>query len=316
MKKETKLSISQVFVYLVLLFVFVFFSVLTKTFLSTKNLLNICRQVSMTGICAVGMTMVLLTGGIDISIGSIIALSGVVSAKLINDLGFGIFPAMVVGVLVGIVCGLISGIMVAHFEVPALIATLAMQTIARGFAFIMTQGIPVYGLPESIKTLGHGYFLGIPIPVYILALVFFIGWWMLEQTSFGRHLYAIGGNEEVARLSGINVLVKKIQIYSLSGFFAGLSGIIMLSRLNSGQPATSEGFEMDVITAAVLGGVSVAGGQGKIINVVAGVLIMGMLSNGMTLMNLDEYWQWVAKGAVLLFAVAFDNMQRRRKAKT
>ena len=301
MKKETKLSISQVFVYLVLLFVFVFFSVLTKTFLSTKNLLNICRQVSMTGICAVGMT---------------IALSGVVSAKLINDLGFGIFPAMVVGVLVGIVCGLISGIMVAHFEVPALIATLAMQTIARGFAFIMTQGIPVYGLPESIKTLGQGYFLGIPIPVYILALVFFIGWWMLEQTSFGRHLYAIGGNEEVARLSGINVLVKKIQIYSLSGFFAGLSGVIMLSRLNSGQPATSEGFEMDVITAAVLGGVSVAGGQGKIINVVAGVLIMGMLSNGMTLMNLDEYWQWVAKGAVLLFAVAFDNMQRRRKAKT
>lgn len=316
MKKETKLSISQVFVYLVLLFVFVFFSVLTKTFLSTKNLLNICRQVSMTGICAVGMTMVLLTGGIDISIGSIIALSGVVSAKLINDLGFGIFPAMVVGVLVGIVCGLISGIMVAHFEVPALIATLAMQTIARGFAFIMTQGIPVYGLPESIKTLRQGYFLGIPIPVYILALVFFIGWWMLEQTSFGRHLYAIGGNEEVARLSGINVLVKKIQIYSLSGFFAGLSGVIMLSRLNSGQPATSEGFEMDVITAAVLGGVSVAGGQGKIINVVAGVLIMGMLSNGMTLMNLDEYWQWVAKGAVLLFAVAFDNMQRRRKAKT
>lgn len=172
MKKETKLSISQVFVYLVLLFVFVFFSVLTKTFLSTKNLLNICRQVSMTGICAVGMTMVLLTGGIDISIGSVIALSGVVSAKLINDLGFGIFPAMVVGVLVGIVCGLISGIMVAHFEVPALIATLAMQTIARGFAFIMTQGIPVYGLPESIKTLGQGYFLGIPIPVYILALVF------------------------------------------------------------------------------------------------------------------------------------------------
>ena len=149
MKKETKLSISQVFVYLVLLFVFVFFSVLTKTFLSTKNLLNICRQVSMTGICAVGMTMVLLTGGIDISIGSIIALSGVVSAKLINDLGFGIFPAMVVGVLVGIVCGLISGIMVAHFEVPALIATLAMQTIARGFAFIMTQGIPVYGVHQN-----------------------------------------------------------------------------------------------------------------------------------------------------------------------
>ena len=149
MKKETKLSISQVFVYLVLLFVFVFFSVLTKTFLSTKNLLNICRQVSMTGICAVGMTMVLLTGGIDISIGSMIALSGVVSAKLINDLGFGIFPAMVVGVLVGIVCGLISGIMVAHFEVPALIATLAMQTIARSSGVNQNAGAGLFPLDSD-----------------------------------------------------------------------------------------------------------------------------------------------------------------------
>ena len=137
----------------------------------------------------------------------------------------------------------------------------------------------------------------------------------MEQTKFGRHIYAIGGNEEVARLSGINVFLHKVQVYALSGFFAGISGVIMLSRINSGQPATSEGFEMDVITAAVLGGVSVAGGQGRIINVIAGVLIMGMLSNGMTLMNLDEYWQWVIKGIVLLFAVSFDNAQRKRQSK-
>ncbi|MGI6236363.1 MAG: ABC transporter permease, partial [Candidatus Excrementavichristensenella sp.] len=217
---------------------------------------------------------------------------------------------------IGIIFGFISGVMVAKFTVPALIATLAMQTIMRGIAFILTKGIPVYGLPEGIKKLGQGYFLGVPIPVYIMVLVFFIGWWMLEQTKFGRHIYAIGGNEEVARLSGINVFVRKIQVFSLSGFFGGLSGVIMLSRINSGQPATSEGFEMDVITAAVLGGVSVAGGQGKIINVIAGVLIMGMLGNGMTLMNLDEYWQWVTKGIVLLFAVAFDNWQRNVSYKT
>ena len=313
MEKKRRFSVSQVFVYLILLFVIIFFSVLSDKFLKTKNILNICRQVSMIGICSVGMTMVLLTGRIDISIGSLIALAGVVGAKLMAEAGWPVYLAMLIGIIVSVVCGLVSGIMVAKFDVPALIATLAMQTIARGIAFILTAGIPVYGLPETVKALGQGYFLGIPIPVYIMVLVFFIGWWMLEQTTFGRHVYALGGNEEVARLSGINVFKRKVQIYALSGLFAGISGVIMLSRINSGQPNTSEGFEMDVITAAVLGGVSVAGGQGKIINVIAGVFIMGMLSNGMTLLNLDEYWQWVVKGLVLLFAVAFDNLQRKRQ---
>ena len=256
--------------------------------------------------------MVLLTGGIDISVGSIIALVGVVSAKMVGEAGMPIFPAMLIGVAVGAFCGLINGIMVARFEVPALITTLAMQTMARGAAYILTSGIPVYGLPEEIRTLGQGYLLGIPIPVIIMVLIFVFGWWLLEQTRFGRYTYAIGGNQEVARLSGINIMKIKIIIYTLSGFFAGLSGVIMLSRINSGQPNTSEGFEMDVITGAVLGGISVAGGEGKLINVIAGVLIMGMLSNGMTLMNLDEYWQWVVKGIVLLAAVTFDNLQRKR----
>lgn len=313
MKK--RFSLSKIFVYLVLVVIILFFTVATDTFLTSKNILNICRQISMIGICSVGMTMVLLTGGIDISVGSIIALVGVVAAKLIGEAGMAIFPAMVIGVVVGALCGLINGIMVAEFDVPALITTLAMQTMARGAAYILTSGIPIYGLPEEIKTLGQGYFFKIPIPVIIMALIFLFGWWLLEQTRFGRYTYAIGGNQEVARLSGINVLKMKIFIYTLSGLFAGLSGVIMLSRINSGQPATSSGFEMDVITGAVLGGISVAGGEGKLVNVIAGVLIMGMLSNGMTLMNLDEYWQWVVKGIVLLLAVTFDNMQRKRNAK-
>ncbi|MCI9383727.1 MAG: ABC transporter permease [Lachnospiraceae bacterium] len=313
MKK--RFSLSKIFVYLVLVVIILFFTVTTDTFLTSKNILNICRQISMIGICSVGMTMVLLTGGIDISVGSIIALVGVVAAKLIGEAGMAIFPAMVIGVVVGALCGLINGIMVAKFDVPALITTLAMQTMARGAAYILTSGIPIYGLPEEIKTLGQGYFFKIPIPVIIMALIFLFGWWLLEQTRFGRYTYAIGGNQEVARLSGINVLKMKIFIYTLSGLFAGLSGVIMLSRINSGQPATSSGFEMDVITGAVLGGISVAGGEGKLVNVIAGVLIMGMLSNGMTLMNLDEYWQWVVKGIVLLLAVTFDNMQRKRNAK-
>ena len=310
-----KFSMSKVFVYLVLVVIILFFTLITDTFLTSRNILNICRQVSMTGICSVGMTMVLLTGGIDISVGSIIALVGVVSAKLVAEAGMPIFPAMLIGVAVGAFCGLINGIMVARFEVPALITTLAMQTMARGAAYILTSGIPVYGLPEEIRTLGQGYLLGIPIPVIIMVLIFVFGWWLLEQTRFGRYTYAIGGNQDVARLSGINIMKIKIIIYTLSGFFAGLSGVIMLSRINSGQPNTSEGFEMDVITGAVLGGISVAGGEGKLINVIAGVLIMGMLSNGMTLMNLDEYWQWVVKGIVLLAAVTFDNLQRKRNAK-
>ncbi len=310
-----RFSVSKVFVYLVLLVMIIFFTIITDTFLASRNILNICRQVSMTGICSVGMTMVLLTGGIDISVGSIMAVVGVVSAKLIAEGGMPIFPAMVFGVLVGALCGLISGIMVAKFEVPALIATLAMQTMARGAAYILTGGIPVYGLPDGIRTLGQGYFLGVPIPVYIMALVFILGLWLLESTRFGRYTYAIGGNQEVARLSGINITKMKVAIYTLSGLFAGLSGVIMLSRINSGQPNTSEGFEMDVITASVLGGISVAGGEGKIVNVIAGVFVMGVLSNGMTLMNLDEYWQWVVKGIVLLVAVAFDNIQRMRNAK-
>ena len=313
MKK--RFSLSKIFVYLVLVVIILFFTVTTDTFLTSKNILNICRQISMIGICSVGLTMVLLTGGIDISVGSIIALVGVVAAKLIGEAGMAIFPAMVIGVVVGALCGLINGIMVAKFDVPALITTLAMQTMARGAAYILTSGIPIYGLPEEIKTLGQGYFFKIPIPVIIMALIFLFGWWLLEQTRFGRYTYAIGGNQEVARLSGINVLKMKIFIYTLSGLFAGLSGVIMLSRINSGQPATSSGFEMDVITGAVLGGISVAGGEGKLVNVIAGVLIMGMLSNGMTLMNLDEYWQWVVKGIVLLLAVTFDNMQRKRNAK-
>ena len=303
MKK--RFSFSKIFVYLVLVVIILFFTVTTDTFLTSKNILNICRQISMIGICSVGMTMVLLTGG----------MVGVAAAKLIGEAGMAIFPAMLIGVAAGALCGLINGIMVAKFDVPALITTLAMQTMARGAAYILTSGIPIYGLPEEIKTLGQGYFFKIPIPVIIMALIFLFGWWLLEQTRFGRYTYAIGGNQEVARLSGINVLKMKIFIYTLSGLFAGLSGVIMLSRINSGQPATSSGFEMDVITGAVLGGISVAGGEGKLVNVIAGVLIMGMLSNGMTLMNLDEYWQWVVKGIVLLLAVTFDNMQRKRNAK-
>lgn len=312
---KIKNLINKFGIYVILIIIFVFFAICTDSFLSPKNLFNIGRQVSMIGICAVGMTMVLLTGGIDISVGSIIALVGVVCAKLTVEGNIPFYLSAVLAILVGTLCGLIVGFMVMKFDVSPLIATLAMQTIARGLAFILTGGIPVYGLPDSARFVGQGYIAGVPTPLILMVVIFAVGFWLLEKTRFGRHVYAIGGNEEVSRLSGINVPLRKMQIYSLSGLFASIAGIIMLSRINSGQPAVSEGFEMDVITGAVLGGVSVAGGEGRILNVVAGVLVMGILSNGMVLLNLDEYWQWVVKGIVLFVAVAFDNVQKKQGIK-
>lgn len=309
---KNKMSFSKYGVYIILVLLILIFSFSTDSFMTGKNLLNIGRQVSMIGICAVGMTMVLLTGGIDISVGTMIALTGVICSKLMVEMGINMYIAILITFVIGTALGLFVGFMITKFGVPALIATLAMQTIAKGIAYILTGGIPIYGIPESFRIFGQGYILMIPTPLVIMVVVFIFGYWLLEKTCFGRHVYAIGGNEEVARLSGINVSRRKMQIYSLSGFFASLSGIIMLSRINSGQPAVGVGFEMDVITGAVLGGVSVAGGEGKITNVIAGVLIMGILSNGMVLLNLDEYWQWVVKGVVLFIAVAFDNVQKKR----
>jgi ribose transport system permease protein len=269
----------------------------------------------MIGISAVGMTFVLLIGGIDISVGSMIAMTSVICSKMIVEAH--VFPVLAISVtlVLGSFCGLFVGVMVTRYRVPSLIATLAMMTITRGVAFILTGGIPVYGLPESFRLIGQGYIWIIPIPLIIMLITFVFGCWLLEMTHIGRHIYAIGGNEEVARLSGINVVKVKIMVFIVSSFFASLSGIIMLSRINSGQPNVSQGFEMDVITGAVLGGISVAGGEGRIANVIAGVLIMGVLGNGMVLLNLNEYWQWVVKGLVLFAAVAFDNVQKMRGEK-
>jgi ribose transport system permease protein len=310
-----KISLRKYGIFIILIVLIIVFSISTSTFLASKNLLNIGRQVSMIGISAVGMTFVLLIGGIDISVGSMIAMTSVICSKMI--VGAHVPPVLAIGItlVLGSFCGLFVGVMVTRYRVPSLIATLAMMTIARGIAFILTGGIPVYGLPESFRLIGQGYIWILPIPLIVMLITFVFGYWLLELTHIGRHIYAIGGNEEVARLSGINVVKIKIMVFIVSSFFASLSGIIMLSRINSGQPNVSQGFEMDVITGAVLGGISVAGGEGRIANVIAGVLIMGVLSNGMVLLNLNEYWQWVVKGLVLFAAVAFDNVQKMRDEK-
>lgn len=305
----------KVGVYFLLLIVVVVFALLSDVFLSINNLKNIGKQVSMIGICAAGISMVILTGGIDISCGSIIALVTVIGAYTMTAWGWSMWAAIAICLVLGAVLGCWNGIVITYFKLPPMIATLAMQIIARGIGFIITKGTPIYGLPEEIKSIAQGEVLGLPVPVLIMAVIFIISYWFLEKTYMGRRIYALGGNAEAARLSGINVDQITIMVYTISSLMSAVAGVVMLSRINSGQPNTAQSYEMNVIPSAVLGGISLNGGEGKILNVIAGVLIMGCLSTGMTIIGLNEYWQYIVKGVVLTVTVAIDNAQKGKLKK-
>ncbi|CTQ55626.1 Ribose transport system permease protein RbsC [Roseibium album] len=295
----------------VLVGLIVFFSIFSEFFLTQQNLTNVFRQVAMLGIATVGMTLVVLTGGIDLSVGSTIALVGVVVAIAMTALGLDIYSAGALGLVVGATVGLINGTAVAIFSIPPLIATLAMLTAVRGVAYILTGGLPVYGFPKEFSYLGRGMVGYVPVPVTIMFAVIIIGWLILNRTRYGRFIYAIGGNLEAARLSGIPVKFNLIITYVIAGVFSAIAGIIMLSRLNSAQPNVATGFEMDVITAVVLGGISISGGEGRFTGVVFGIFVIGVLSNGMILLNVQDYWQLVIKGMVLMLAVGLDQYYTR-----
>jgi ribose transport system permease protein len=224
-----------------------------------------------------------------------------------------ILLSSIIGILLGGAIGLLNGVMIAKFNIPPLITTLATMTSFRGVAYIITKGIPIYGFDDSFAVLGQGYVGPIPIPVLIMLAVFLLGFIILGKTRFGRHVYGIGGNEEAARLAGLDIRKIKLMVFSISGLLAGFAGIVLLSRLMTGAPTLGTGFEMDVITAVVLGGVSIAGGEGKLRGVIIGVLIMGVLSNGMIIMSLDENYQWLVRGFVLALAVGFDRNSKRSR---
>lgn len=292
-------------------------------FFTPDNLLSVGRQVSFIGIAAVGGTFLMISGGIDISTGSMVSLAGVLSTMMIVEANMPIALAIIITVVVGFAFGSVSGIAYTKWKVSPMIATLAMQTILKGISYLITNAKPVRGFGDDFKFLGQGYIGGFfPVPLAIMIAVFVFGWWLLNRTYVGRHIYAIGGNSEAARLSGININKLSIIVFAFSGMFAAFAGVLMAARLGSGQPSSGiSDFAMEVITAVVLGGVSIAGGSGKIGSVVAGVLIMGILANGMVMLSLSEYWQWVIKGLVLMFAVAASNLQvgggggRKAKAK-
>lgn len=301
-------------IWLVFVILFVGFTIANPRFTTPSNLLTIARQVSMYGIASIGMTFVILLGGIDLATGSIITFTNIFCAWMMVHLGMNMWLAILIALIAATFIGTINGFMVSTVRIPALIATFATQTIFEGAAYLLCGGTPVNGFTKWFKVIGQGYAGPIPVPVIIMAVCFVLGSFILNKTYFGRYFYAVGGNEEAARLSGIRVGRVKYLVYSLSGLFAGLAGIVMLSRTNSGQPTAGKGYEFDVITCVVLGGVSVTGGYGKLSNVLAGVLIIGALTNGMVLLNVSSYVQLVVKGIVLALAVGFDCVQNARRA--
>lgn len=303
--RKIRVNWNDMGIILTLIAMIVFFSLSTKSFFTARNFTNVARQISVVGICAVGMTMVILTGGIDLSVGSLIGITSALSAVMMSR-GFPIILSMIVALLLGMAIGFVNATCINYLRIPPMITTLAMMISLRGAVYLITGGMPVYGIPESFKVLGQGMLGILPISTLIMIAVFVFGYILLTRTTFGRRIYGIGGNVETARLSGVNVKRELYKMYMLVGLLGAIAGLILTSRVNSGQPSAGDGYEMDIITAVVLGGVSVSGGEGKLGKVIIGVIFMGVLANGMMMMNINEYWQRVVKGIVLLIAVAVD----------
>ena len=281
----------------------IFFALNSEHFFTMDNFLNIMRQTSINAIIAVGMTYVIISKGIDLSVGSIVALAAVVVSALITN--FGVHPVLAIlgALLAGMVVGFVNGHTVAYGGIPAFISTLATMTIIRGIAFLLTNGYPIYIKSDLMHLLGRGFILGIPTPVIFMVLVLVLGGFLLGKTKIGRYLYAIGGNSETAKLSGINVEAVTIFAYVFTGLLAALSGVLVAARLSSGPPNVGTGFELDAIAACVLGGTSLSGGIGTIKGTLIGALLIGILNNGLNLLNVNPYVQMIIKGAVIFSAV-------------
>jgi ribose transport system permease protein len=300
-------------IWLVLIVLVIAFTIANPRFINPNNLLTLLRQVSMYGIASIGMTFVILLGDIDLSTGTIISFVNILCAYMMVNMGINPVLAILVSLAASTLIGVLNGFMVSTIGIPALIATFASQTAFYGLALIMCGGMPISGFSKGFSMIGQGYVGIIPIPVIIMAVCFALGSFILNKTYFGRYFYAVGGNIEAAKLSGIRVGRIKYLVFAISGFFAGLAGIVMLSRTNSGNTSSGVGYEFDVITCVVLGGVSVTGGYGKMSGVVAGTFIIGALQNGMVLMNVNSYVQDIIMGVVLALAVGFDCIQKKRQ---
>jgi ribose transport system permease protein len=285
----------------------------SSEFLTTSNLLNVALQTSIIAIVAIGMTFTILTAGIDLSVGSVMALSGAIAAGLNVRQDLDTFAAIGIALVIGLIIGSINGLLIIKGGMPPFVATLAMLAIARGLTLVYTEGRPIAGLDESFIFLGTGQIFGIPVPVIILTVIAIIAHIVTRYTRFGLYVYATGGNEEPTRLAGVSPDRIKLAVYIISGFTAALGGILLTARLWSAQPNAAVGWELDAIAAPVLGGTSLFGGVGSIGGTVVGAFIIGVLSNGLNLMGVPSYYQQVIKGAVFILAVSLDILTKRRR---
>ena len=311
--KKVKGFLSEYVIIYAIVTLFVFLTFASDVFFAKTNLLNILRQVSMIGIIAVGMFFVLVGGNIDISVGANVAVSGIIFSGGMYFFKMSPVLAGILAIISGVMIGAINGVLVAYLRIPALIATLGMSEVARGLVYVLTGAYPINKLPTSIGFIGRGYVFGIPWPVVFMVIVYAIAFFVSQKTKFGRFVFASGGNEEAAHLSGINVKHMRLYTFMICGFLASISSIILVSRLNSGQPTAGIGWDFEAIIATIIGGVSITGGRGKVLGVLLGTILIGILTNGMTLLSISSYYQSMIKGLVLIFAIGLDVYKNRKR---
>ena len=300
---------SKYAIYIVLLLLIVAMSILSPGFLKYANIINIIRQNSFVGMVAIGMTFVAITGGIDLSVGAVMAFAGMITAKFCiadSATSLPLAVAVLLGILASAVVGVVNGLLVAKGKIEAFIATLGTQTVLRGAALLLNNGRPVIGLTDEFANIGQGYLAGLPIPIIVFIVIIGLAVLLLHFYRFGRRVYAIGGNEASARASGIDVNAIKVWVYTLCGVFSGISGIILAARVQSASPISGQGYELDAVAAVVIGGTSLAGGVGTVAGTVVGVLILGIITNGLDLLNVSAYMQQLIKGMIIVCAALLD----------
>lgn len=316
MKKKSPRSFMDIYqrygIYIILLLMIVILSVLSDNFFTKGNVINILRQITVNGIMTLGVTMILITGGIDLSVGGIMALAGVYATSFAHtEGGLPMGLVLLIGLGVGGFFGLVNGLIVSYTNVSPFIVTLGMESITRGLCLLYTQGSPVTDLMPSFKVLGQSYTLGIPNQIYVYILMVVLAYILLHELKFGRHVFAVGGNETAAKVSGIHVRKVKTLVYLYAGVLYGLVGVMLASRTNAATPNAGMGYELSAISAAVIGGVSINGGKGTIFGAVAGVFIIGILGNGMDILNISSYIQQIIKGIIIIGAVCIDQARPR-----
>ncbi len=311
-KERRKLIVSDLGALSGLVILCLIVSILSPYFLTPNNLLNVLQQISIVSIISVGMTFVILGGGIDLSVGSIVAFTGLIMAGLMKNMEVNVWVTIPIGLVCGCILGFFNGIMVAELKLPPFIATLGMMSIARGAAFTISGGAPIYSLPQEFLNFS-GRIGIIPIPAIIMIAIFIIGGFILKYTKLGRYTYAIGGNETASILSGINVRFFKTVIYTLSGFFCAISSVLLTAKLDSAVPVAADGYELDAIAAVVIGGTSMMGGEGKLSGTLIGALIMGVVNNGLNLLTVPQGPQRMVKGVIIILAVCIDILRKNKR---